>query len=538
MTDIHTLAARHAHRPLLLEPKAARTLASRLASLDPVLVERPGRLSALMRKVGLSGSRPRAFDEDGLESEEMTAPLAYAPVWMGEEDDTLDWGMTLKDGIAMLSVDTAISDRGSAFCGTWWHGYDTIDAALKTAFADDRVKGIMLHMSSPGGVVSGGLDDVTQTLRANRESAGGKPVWVFADLAASAAYWISAQADRVIAPRSGLVGSIGAVILHTEFSDWLAGEGVKMTSIQFGAQKTAGNDFERLSESARADLQAMVDQAGRDFVAAVTDGRPSMSAETLLASEARVFPAHHDDADMSGKAWGFVDEIMSEEACFEALLAHTGSAGAADISTAAAVTPQAIEETAMSKRTLSSRPKSAILASMASAQKQLEDDQDELEAIEEDELAGEGEEVKPAGEGAGEGPDAEDDLAEGKKAKKADGEGEEVKPTGEGDIEDPDAEDDLLSEEDVEMRALAFSALPEAKGLKNTARALARDASIRTPADAALRLSAARKDMRISARQDTPVRAGGGSSKSSKQLRMKAATEAHNAKTRKKRGRA
>lgn len=81
-------------------------------------------------------------------------------------------------------------------------------ASLKADFvraeADPAVKAILLDIDSPGGVVTG-IDDF-----AARVAAAQKPVVTYvAGMAASAAYWIAAASEVIIADRSAELGSIG-----------------------------------------------------------------------------------------------------------------------------------------------------------------------------------------------------------------------------------------------------------------------------------------------------------------------------------------
>jgi ClpP class serine protease len=326
MTNAALLATRYARRPLLIEPNAAAELANRVRALDDRAFSRPNRLEAFLRRVGLGGDAPRpmAYDDDGWEPPPpLEQRLAYAPLWAGDVEDT-GYCWSLLEGVALMCCDTPLVERGEDFCGVVYHGYDTLKAGIGDAMADDRVKAVFLRLSSPGGVVAGGLPDLAAFMRSVRATgnAGGKPIWVYADMAASAAYWIAAQADRIVAPAVGLVGSIGAVIVHEDWSGALAKAGVVVTPIQFGANKTDGAWFKALDPAALADLTAEIDQCGRDFCADVFAGRPKLTVDALVATQARVFMARHDDEARSGLALGFVDAIQTEEEAFEALLAE------------------------------------------------------------------------------------------------------------------------------------------------------------------------------------------------------------------------
>lgn len=528
MNDLRTMAARAIARPVLMRERDALDLAHRIFEAEPRALR--SERWPFMSWLRAAGARPKA-DFDDEHGGVVVDPLppgghAYCPFWMEERggpDDDLGLGMSLKDGIACLNIDTAISARGSEVCGQWFHGYDTIAAALRTALADERVKGIFLRFETPGGVVDDGIDEVAELMRENREAAGGKPVWGFCDVAASAGYWIAAQCDRLIAPRNGIVGSIGAVIVHWEYSAALKKDGIRVTPIQFGAQKTAGAAFAELSEVARTDMQAWVDQAGRDFVAAIGAGRPALTEEQCLATEARIYTGHHDEDERSALAIGLVDELMREPAAFAALVQHTeqaagGMPGSTSKAQAQAPHSPKAEETAppgtatatketgsMAKPSANSAARRALERKAATARLAAIKAEEELEELdaegEEEDVGAEGEEDEPALEGE------EEDVG---------AEGEEDDPALEGEEEDVDAE----GEEDeppkakgksrAAQRAAAVMALPEAKGNEAYARTLAKAGLSPKQARAALKgLREADRTAALAGRRDRPVGGNG-----------------------------
>lgn len=502
MPDLHSLVARHLGRPVLMMPDAAEKLALRIWTAEPRALRSETKFAAFLRLAGMG--RPKAFDDDDyVEAEPMpTGGFAYVPLWMedaGGPDDELGFGMSLKDGIACLNIDTAISSRGSEFCGAWYHGYDTIAAALRQAFADDRVRGVFIRFETPGGVVDDGIDEVSEILRANREKAGGKPVWGFCDVAASAGYWIASQCDHLIASRTGIVGSIGAVMIHTEYSGMLAKDGIRVTPIQFGAQKTAGNAFQELSETAAADLQAWVDQAGRDFVAAIQLGREALDEAKCLATEARFYTAHHDDPARSGLELGLVDDIMREAAAFAALRQHTEQADPATPAAASAGAKPA--STATTGDPKMAKPKAAApagrKAQLAAKRKTAEARLAAIQA-EEEEAALEGEDEEVVAE------DDDEVVAE---------DDDEVVAEDDDEVVAED-DDEVVAEDEEEApaakpkgkHAKAILALPEAKGAEPMARALAAQGFNAAQARKALR--AAKRTGALNARTDTPLRGG------------------------------
>lgn len=430
--DLTALAARHAGRPLLMTPRAALELANRVRSVDARSVVQPGRFTALLRRLSGQDRRPSAMEDDDYEPVPMETRLAYAPLYAGEPDD-YGFCWTLKDGVALMNVDKPLLDRGEIFCGEVYHGYDTILQGLREAMADDRVKAVFIREATPGGVVASGLPALAAFMRENGARAGGKPIHVYADMACSAGYWIASAADRIVSGRVGLVGSIGAVIVHENWSAALKEAGIEITPIQFGEAKTDGAWWAALSDRARADLQAEIDQCGRDFVADVVAGRPQLSAEDVLATQAAVYMGHHDEAARSALALKLVDDLASEEAAFAALRDQVAGASPSpapgSIATSAEAPRGRAPASAEKEGRMAIKPKAggkptaktplaSARAALARAQAEVNrlsaEGQEDTEADDEDaDPAMEGEEdMEPEAEGDGEEPDAEDDEAE------------------------------------------------------------------------------------------------------------------------------
>lgn len=313
--NLTRLRTAYAGRPLLMLPNAALELGQRLIQIDGKAFARPSRLEALMAKLTGGRGPAQAMDDDDHQPVPLEARLAYAPLYVGEPD-AVGFCWSLKDGVALMQADTALTDRGEEYCGVVYHGYDTLLAGMREAAADDRVRAIFLRAFSPGGVVAGGLQALSDWMLANRAAAGGKPIWIYADMAASAMYWIAACADRIVAPRVGLIGSIGAVIVHENYAKALSEYGLEITSIEFPLGKTDGAWWKALSPEARADWEAEIRQCGEDFFATVVRGRAQLTRDQLEGLRARCFMGHHDEAERSAVAIGLIDAIASEEEAF------------------------------------------------------------------------------------------------------------------------------------------------------------------------------------------------------------------------------
>ena len=108
-------------------------------------------------------------------------------------------------------------------------------------------------------------------------------------MTASAAYALASGAQRIVATPTSLVGSIGVVMLHADYSRFLDKKGVTPSLIFAGAHKIDGNPFEPLSAGVREDLQREVNQYYDLFVETVAAGRRLVSPASIRQTEARTY---------------------------------------------------------------------------------------------------------------------------------------------------------------------------------------------------------------------------------------------------------
>lgn len=117
-----------------------------------------------------------------------------------------------RNTIAVVHVNGAIMDGDSTpagpFGGSATAGSRTLRNALETVRDEDKIKGVVVRIDSPGGsaiaseVIWQGLQRVAEK----------KPVWIsVGSMAASGGYYIAVGGDTIYAAPSSIVGSIGVV---------------------------------------------------------------------------------------------------------------------------------------------------------------------------------------------------------------------------------------------------------------------------------------------------------------------------------------
>lgn len=212
------------------------------------------------------------------------------------------------DGIAVIEIAGTLVHRGA------WIGqssgltsYEGIAAQLQSALADPGVRGIALDIDSFGGEVAGAFD-LADRIRAAREQ---KPVHAFvAEHALSAGYVLASQADRIILPRTGAVGSIGVVALHTDMSGALDQKGIAVTLIHAGVHKIDANPYQPLPGAVHDQMQRELEVVRFIFAETVAAGRGDRLTQTAaLATEATVFRGA--DAIAAGLADELADPVTA-----------------------------------------------------------------------------------------------------------------------------------------------------------------------------------------------------------------------------------
>lgn len=156
---------------------------------------------------------------------------------------------------------------------------DALVARLEKAEKDDSVRAVVLRVNSPGGTVAAS-DTLYNEITRFREKTG-KPVVVsMADVAASGGYYIALAADRIIAQKSTVTGSIGVIFQTLNFSKGMAMIGIEGRAVVSAPNKDLANPFAPVRDSQYAVLQRTVDNLYADFRSLVKARRPALAAAT------------------------------------------------------------------------------------------------------------------------------------------------------------------------------------------------------------------------------------------------------------------
>lgn len=186
------------------------------------------------------------------------------------------------NGTAIISIEGVISKRMNLFTrisgGT---STQLIERALREALNGKEVARILLYIDSPGGTVDGTFE-LANFIYENRPK---KEIIAFTDgMMLSGGYAIGSAASKIfISGDTTVVGSIGVVTSHEDYSKYEERLGIKTTEIYAGKYKRIASEYAPLSMEGFASIKEEIDYLYSVFVNDVAKFR-GVTPEQVLAA--------------------------------------------------------------------------------------------------------------------------------------------------------------------------------------------------------------------------------------------------------------
>lgn len=209
--------------------------------------------------------------------------------------------MRIDNAVAVIPIRGILTKRSNLWSRIFGDStYESIRNDIGAALDDKAVKQIMLDVDSPGGDADG-VDEAAETIYQARQI---KRVTARVDgMAASAAYWMASQADKIEMSAMDMVGSIGVRMLVYDWSKMFEEAGIKAIPIDTGEYKSAGAMGTPLTENQQQHFQDLVDGMFAQFKSAVARGRGMSKSAVNEVADGRMF------LGSDAKAAGLVDSI-------------------------------------------------------------------------------------------------------------------------------------------------------------------------------------------------------------------------------------
>ncbi|MDP2859274.1 MAG: signal peptide peptidase SppA [Bacillota bacterium] len=206
------------------------------------------------------------------------------------------------DSIGIIYIEGAIAGghSSSSLYGTTL-GSDNILALIREAEKDPSIRALVLRINSPGGTVAA-ADDIAVQLQKFRRT-GRTVLTSMSDVAASGAYWVAANTDKIWASQGTMTGSIGVIWEIARLEGLYKKLGIEFEVIKSGPYKDMGSPARGLQEEERKILQAMVDDTYDQFITTILGGRKISREDLLKIADGRVLTGRQ------AKQAGLVDEL-------------------------------------------------------------------------------------------------------------------------------------------------------------------------------------------------------------------------------------
>ncbi len=151
---------------------------------------------------------------------------------------------------------------------------------------DNSIKGIVLHVNSPGGAV-GASQAIYRAIEKIRDK---KPVVVsMENVAASGGYYVSSPANVIYANPGTITGSIGVIIQHVDATQILDKIGLKIENIKSGKNKDILYPNHKLTPEQKKLLEATILDVYEQFLDAIVKYRPIKKEELRKIADGRIF---------------------------------------------------------------------------------------------------------------------------------------------------------------------------------------------------------------------------------------------------------
>tara|TARA_B100001248_G_scaffold241870_2_gene208932 strand:+ start:3206 stop:4060 length:855 start_codon:yes stop_codon:yes gene_type:complete len=210
-----------------------------------------------------------------------------------------------EDSILHLDIDGVILD-----------GKEILADLRKYAY-DKKIKGVILRLNSPGGVV-GPSQEIYSEIKRIREELE-KPVFVSANaIMASGGYYIAVGADKIYVNAGTLMGSIGVIMEFANLSELYDWAKIQRYSLKTGKFKDTGTNTRAMTQTEKDYLQDVIDDVHQQFMLAVADGRNKQMRDIEPLADGRIFTGS------KGVEYGLVDKVATYKEALDEMGELTG----------------------------------------------------------------------------------------------------------------------------------------------------------------------------------------------------------------------
>ncbi|MDD1699000.1 MAG: signal peptide peptidase SppA [Methanoregula sp.] len=150
-------------------------------------------------------------------------------------------------------------------------GSEVVGRELRNAADDPMVEAIVLRVNSPGGTPAAAQEIIRDLEYAKSK----KPVVVsMGDMGTSAAYYVSAHANKIYANPDTFTAGIGVIWRFSDISRWMEKEGFNVSIVKSGSKKDMGTTSRPISDEEQIYAQKIVNDSFENFITDIISQRP------------------------------------------------------------------------------------------------------------------------------------------------------------------------------------------------------------------------------------------------------------------------
>jgi len=171
---------------------------------------------------------------------------------------------------------------------------------IQSAHEDEKIKGVLFVVDSPGGAVAPSLE-LAYAIKRLKET---KPVIVYAKgTIASGSYYASIWADEIMANPGSMVGSIGVIMQGADLSGIMEKIGIKMQVVKAGKYKQVGTPDRAWEDYEINELNKVIQDTYNMFAQDVANARELDITKRDTYANAHIFTA------AQAKEVGLIDSL-------------------------------------------------------------------------------------------------------------------------------------------------------------------------------------------------------------------------------------
>ena len=208
------------------------------------------------------------------------------------EEQYLKKAKGTKDKILLIPLSGIVSSSSSrgAFSSRS-NMVEELGMQLEKARKDERVKGVILSINSPGGGVTAS-EIIYHKITQFKKERDVPVIVLMGDVATSGAYYVSMAADRVIAHPSTITGSIGVISMFLNLEGLMGKVGVEVVTLKTGEMKDVGSFARPMTDPEKEYIMAILTEMFDIFVDRVASSRKQLSKDEILElADGRVYTA-------------------------------------------------------------------------------------------------------------------------------------------------------------------------------------------------------------------------------------------------------